>query len=195
MNNNIFATFLLGKVGEQLEIDCKAFSTAEKQNEYFEKTIKTIETEKITDDIRHYNHTKKDNYYNIHNGWFTCNTVSFELHKINSNKFPNISVEDKIYIGIDYEEFTEENALHYYFDTDISKLKEELKYKWDYYKQIDKSEPGMYIYEQDDNQIIVKGIRGDCDISDLDEDDFDAFMDEPSRMVTCFLKIFELTVE
>mgnify|MGYP007004248558 FL=1 len=195
MDNNIFATFLLGKAEEQLEIDCKAFSTAEKQNEYFEKTIKTIETEKIQDDIRYYNRTIKNNYYNIHNGWFTYNTVSFEFHKINSSEFSNISAGDKIYIGIDYEESSEENVLKYYFNTDISKLKEELKYKWDYYKQIDKSEPGMYIYEQDDNQIIVKGIQGGCDIPDLDEDDFDVFMDEPSRMVTCFLKIFELTVE
>ena len=28
-----------------------------------------------------------------------------------------------------------------------------------------------------------------------EDDDIDAFMDAPSRMVTCFLKIFELTVE
>ena len=37
MNNNIFATFMLGKVEEQLEIDCKAFSTPKKQNDEFEK--------------------------------------------------------------------------------------------------------------------------------------------------------------
>ena len=42
MNNNIFATFMLGKVEEQLEIDCKAFSTAEKQNEEFEKILISI---------------------------------------------------------------------------------------------------------------------------------------------------------
>ena len=54
----------------------------------------------------------------------------------------------------------------------------------------------MYIYDQDDNQIIIKGVRSDLDIFNIDEnDDIDAFMDAPSRMVTCFLKIFELTVE
>lgn len=37
MNNNIFATFMLGKVEEQLEISCKAFSTPEKQNEDLKK--------------------------------------------------------------------------------------------------------------------------------------------------------------
>ena len=71
-----------------------------------------------------------------------------------------------------------------------------MKYKWDYYKNIDTKEPGMYIYDQDDNQIIIKGVRSDLDIFNIDEDDdIDVFMDAPSRMVTCFLKIFELTVE
>lgn len=195
MNNNIFATFMLGKVEEQLEIDCKAFSTPEKQNEEFEKIIETIETEKLKGDIKHYNKSKQDNFYHIHNGWFTCNTISFEVDKISGN-LPNISAGDKIYISVDYEESTEENTLHYHFNTDISKLKEELKYKWDYYKHIDTKEPGMHIYDQDDNQIIIKGVRSDLDIFNIDEDDdIDVFMDAPSRMVTCFLKIFELTVE
>lgn len=61
--NNIFATFMLGKVEEQLEIGCKAFSTPEKQNEEFEKIIETIETEKLKGDIKHYNKSKQDNFY------------------------------------------------------------------------------------------------------------------------------------
>ena len=85
MNNNIFATFMLGKVEEQLEIGCKAFSTTEKQNEEFEKIIETIETEKLKGDIKYYNKSKQDNFYHIHNGWFTCNTISFEVDKISGN--------------------------------------------------------------------------------------------------------------